>query len=524
STAVKQAIEHVWSVYRRRQWLEEQISAAEKAASRNDLGHLLSVEQEFHEIHHYFQQAFSSPHEYRIPETDVLLSFTEICEAVRQLKPGKAVPEASLPADIWLLQPEGVAKLSAQVFQRSHARLVVGRRICGHWDYRRVEGLKKHINGGCPARVGVAFEERRPLFATSAFCSMLAESWRRLMHQTEWQHATAAADRINSLGLDLRLRGNFFLKMTDTEMTEETRATLAQTEIDLVFGQPKNKPEKEQDQSWAEQAKDWKEDGLDSDRPSKWGKKDGGKGAWRPWNSGSGSNPKRQWEPSSKNQENRASLDPQVQAFLTTVTRAVLRHEADLTLLRADTSYVLFIDISEHSCLQRVKDAASHWQELFTAGTVSMALKTALLGGIVKDLKEKLEEAYMNLDFCEWKPRWNQSRLGLGTALPLAKLCNPAGMNLCYANSCMQALFWLRELAGPVLQLASSAQAPADLRNNRDVVLACISHDAACLAHAPEALRSERSFLLDAVQRHLRALEFAGGFREDTESRKRSER
>ncbi|CAE7826389.1 pola1, partial [Symbiodinium necroappetens] len=122
STAVKQAIEHVWSVYRRRQWLEEQISAAETAASRNDLGHLLSVEQEFHEIHLYFQQAFSSPHEYRIPESDVLLSFTEaeICDAVRQLKPGKAVPEASLPADVWLLQPEGVAKLSARVFQSSY--------------------------------------------------------------------------------------------------------------------------------------------------------------------------------------------------------------------------------------------------------------------------------------------------------------------------------------------------------------------------------------------------------------------
>ena len=89
---------------------------------RSKQGHLLSVEQEFHEIHHYFQKAFSSPHEYRIPESDVLLSFTEaeICEAVRQLKPGKAVPEASLPADIWLLHPEGVAKLSARVFQSSH--------------------------------------------------------------------------------------------------------------------------------------------------------------------------------------------------------------------------------------------------------------------------------------------------------------------------------------------------------------------------------------------------------------------
>ncbi|CAE7228629.1 unnamed protein product, partial [Symbiodinium necroappetens] len=57
-------------------------------------------------------------------------------------------------------------------------------------------------------------------------------------------------------------------------------------------------------------------------------------------------------------------------------------------------------------------------------------------------------------------------------------------------------------------------EAPADLRKDRDVVLACISHDAACVADAPEDLRSERCFLLDAVQRHPRALEFAGGFRE----------
>ncbi|CAE7485465.1 unnamed protein product [Symbiodinium sp. CCMP2592] len=58
-------------------------------------------------------------------------------------------------------------------------------------------------------------------------------------------------------------------------------------------------------------------------------------------------------------------------------------------------------------------------------------------------------------------------------------------------------------------------QAPADLLNDQDVLLACIGHDAACLADAPEALRSDRSLLLEAVQRHPRALEFAAGFRED---------
>ncbi|CAE7649093.1 unnamed protein product [Symbiodinium sp. CCMP2456] len=58
-------------------------------------------------------------------------------------------------------------------------------------------------------------------------------------------------------------------------------------------------------------------------------------------------------------------------------------------------------------------------------------------------------------------------------------------------------------------------EAPADLRNDRDIILACIRHDAACLVDAPEALRSERSFLLDAVQQNPRVLEFAPHCRED---------
>ena len=279
-----------------------------------------------------------------------------------------------------------------------------------------------------------------------------------------------------------------------------------------------------------------------------------------------------------------------------------------------------------------MKDAASHWQDLFTAGTVSMALKTALLGGIVKDLKEKLEEVQVSEELLRkcheagwvtegrqaldpawvyhaWDPQakkqivaplaprsnsemlkdldlllkyvavegvvhrfkctktlsdqltgevvpfmitislrspaaheahqilgrlsgkcvlqaaWHAAQTGAGkslsdeqghraglhepgllrveaslepvtglglgrpsplravhqaarsvptpgAALPLAKLCNPAGMNLCYANSCMQALFWLRELAGPALQIASSAQAGlAVLRRGHQVLL-----------------------------------------------------
>jgi len=183
--------------------------------------------------------------------------------------------------------------------------------------------------------------------------------------------------------------------MADALMgTEEERAALSQTEIDMVIGKKKpadqgkeaeKSQDKDQDWYWPDPGSEGTEN--DSGRPSKWGKKDGGKGAWRPWNSG----PKRQWEPSSRGSGSTAQLDPRVQTFLTTMTRAVLRHEADLTLLRADTSFVLFIDISEHSCLQLVKDSAANWQELFTAGQVTIPLKTALMGCIVKTLRDKME-------------------------------------------------------------------------------------------------------------------------------------
>lgn len=59
-----------------------------------------------------------------------------------------------------------------------------------------------------------------------------------------------------------------------------------------------------------------------------------------------------------------------------------------------------------------------------------------------------------------------------GATLPAAKLANPAGMNLCYANACLQAAFWMRELAGSALQISRTAQAGlAVLRKQGHVLL-----------------------------------------------------
>ena len=49
---------------------------------------------------------------------------------------------------------------------------------------------------------------------------------------------------------------------------------------------------------------------------------------------------------------------------------------------KADTSFVIYVDISPHSCLQSIRDAATNWEELFANGKVTMALKTALTMGM----------------------------------------------------------------------------------------------------------------------------------------------
>ena len=55
-------------------------------------------------------------------------------------------------------------------------------------------------------------------------------------------------------------------------------------------------------------------------------------------------------------------------------------------------------------------------------------------------------------------PRAAQLRLRAGLQLPLVRFSNPVGMNLCYANSAVQAWYWLRELSDSVESLQGNAQ------------------------------------------------------------------
>ena len=173
------------------------------------------------------------------------------------------------------------------------------------------------------------------------------------------------------------------------EMELEERATLAKQEIALVFSTKPAATGTEGTDNPPEEKDDTAEG-----RPPKWYRQNQGKGhsqdGWQKWKS-----QKRGWEPAENAHQARSSgqaMDEKVQGLLTTLTCAVLRHETDLQLWRADTSFVIYVDICPHSCLQSIRDAAANWEELFANGKVTiMALKTALTMGIMNKLKEQME-------------------------------------------------------------------------------------------------------------------------------------
>ncbi|CAE7674329.1 pola1 [Symbiodinium sp. CCMP2456] len=447
-----------------------QLQEAEAAASKNDLGAVYRVVNSI-EIYCYFRDAFSSAGPHRMSQVVEPLSFTvdEVHTAIQQLKRGKADT---------LRKGWKQAVQNADFCQRLRTSCV----FCGQWV--------------------------SPLL-------IMAE-----------------------------------------QMEVDARATLAQQEIDLVF-----KPDKESE-------KTDKEADAEEARPPKWPKPEG-KGSsqdgWDNWRS-----KKRNWGAARDQGWGQASQGSQVNQLPTTLTKAVLRHEADLQMWRTDTSFVIFVDTSPHSCLAAVRDAVDRWQELFIAGTVTMALKTTLFMGILSKLKTAVEElqtdenkigrcmeagwikegktaldpafvyhawdtknkqqveaetpslslttVLKHLDvalrsltkekahcFAFEAPRIKPERgllrmeaeeeqsfpgLGLGRPtpdevapraarlrlrpalrLPQARLANPTGMNLCYANSALQAWSWLRELADSPESLQGSAQASAQILHAAHTVL-----------------------------------------------------
>ena len=130
----------------RRQWITQQIRTAHDAAQRHDMGevyrivrllapkqkrdpvrirdkegHLLDKRQQFEAIFHYFSAAFrraeAFQHSHCLGSLDTQLD--DVVKSIKALKPRKAVPADTPPAEVWQLCPETAAAFFVRVLDHA---------------------------------------------------------------------------------------------------------------------------------------------------------------------------------------------------------------------------------------------------------------------------------------------------------------------------------------------------------------------------------------------------------------------
>ena len=355
----------------------------------------------------------------------------------RKHKPAQAATSTSQSGSS-AAQVSGV--LAAPEYSRSSAD---GMPTCGSvvlTSFTRVEGLKKHINRGCPklavtasalpspsettadpsVKVASDREEpsgqgpapqvvsasgntHKPLIEDQDFRSKALESWKhtlldekycqslrtyctlcgqwvslvgpgckqhhRLMHGREFQQAPDAISRITSLGLVPRARAATARRSARTHPRQHLKACVPvyQASLAALLIQAQVRRSQHGDGSGGDGRGDVKsllraqlQDGSPgprtrlqpqrsrhrsrrSKRRRTWtGRRKGPSG--NGWGGGGWRSQKRGWEQQHQRSQETAtvaSLDPTLQKLLTTLTRAVLRHEPDLTLDTSPRSFLL---------------------------------------------------------------------------------------------------------------------------------------------------------------------------------------
>ncbi|CAE7522252.1 unnamed protein product, partial [Symbiodinium necroappetens] len=109
-----------------------------------------------------------------------------------------------------------------------------------------------------------------------------------------------------------------------------------------------------------------------------------GKGNW--WDSWS-----KEWEKDQQAQN--SGLDRQTTTLLKALTKMALRHEDELSRVRPDSNFMMFIDVEgDHSVLPVLQQTAANWQEAFSAGTVTTSLRIMLFVGMMQQLQARLQD------------------------------------------------------------------------------------------------------------------------------------
>ena len=87
------------------------------------------------------------------------------------------------------------------------------------------------------------------------------------------------------------------------------------------------------------------------------------------------------------------TLDAATLHLLRALVKTTIRLDEDVSRLRADGNFMLFIDsVSEANTLLKLREAAQTWQESFTAGKVTTSLRVILFCGLLKLLRTAVEE------------------------------------------------------------------------------------------------------------------------------------
>ena len=99
-----------------------------------------------------------------------------------------------------------------------------------------------------------------------------------------------------------------------------------------------------------------------------------------------------------RNGRRKALPDPSTRALLRTMTKLMLRHEAELARLRPSTTWMAFMDTQEEGVLATLQRTAVKWQEKFDAQQVDTSLKVFMFMALVKEASRRLEEMTQNED------------------------------------------------------------------------------------------------------------------------------
>ena len=99
--------------------------------------------------------------------------------------------------------------------------------------------------------------------------------------------------------------------------------------------------------------------------------------------------------------------------------KTTLRLDEDVSRLRADCNFMLFVDsVTETNTLQTLREAAQKWQEAFVEKKVTTSLRVILFCGLMKRLREAVEQVQTDDDLKDRLLRVGWLEDGINALLP----------------------------------------------------------------------------------------------------------